>query len=256
MRVWSRFYHYIRMAIPVLLGVVLSTSLHARELEVTVMEKGDGVIAEVGMLVSVHYQGRLTDGTVFDDSHKRGEPISFTLGKGQVIKGWEQGIEGMQVGEKRVLNIPPELGYGEAGAGDVIPPNATLVFDVELVAATQPPVLTDGTAADVNQAIAEGSIIIDIRADDEWNATGIIESAHTITAFGRTGGLHPDFQGKFFALVPNKDTPIMLYCHSGQRSSSLGNALVDQLGYSAVTHLSGGIQGWKESGGAVVPYQP
>ena len=82
----------------------------AQELEIKIVEKANGVIAEKGMMVSVHYQGRLEDGTVFDDSHKRGEPISFTLGKGQVIKGWEQGIEGMAVGEKRVLTSPPELG--------------------------------------------------------------------------------------------------------------------------------------------------
>ena len=97
----------------------------------------------------MHYQGRLTDGTIFDDSQKRGAPFSFTLGSGQVIPGWEQGIAGMKIGEKRVLTIPPELGYGAAGAGGVIPPNATLVFDVELVAVTIPPKLADATPADL-----------------------------------------------------------------------------------------------------------
>lgn len=246
----------VRMAVPLLVSLGISTTLWAQELEVKIMANGDGTIAEVGMLVSVHYQGRLTDGTVFDDSNKRGEPISFTLGKGQVIKGWEQGIEGMKVGEKRVLTIPPELGYGAAGAGDVIPPNATLVFDVELVAAVQPPELKHGDVNDMRAALSDDTIIVDIREETEWAATGIIESAHTITAFDRAGGLHPEFQSKFFGLVPDKDTKIILYCHSGQRSMSLGNALVDQLGYSGVTHMSGGILAWTEADGAVVPYTP
>ncbi len=89
--------------------------------------------AKIGDTVSVHYEGRLEDGTVFDSSYTRGEPIAFVLGQGQVIQGWEQGILGMKEAEKKTLTIPPELAYGEAGRPPVIPPNATLIFDVELV---------------------------------------------------------------------------------------------------------------------------
>ncbi|ORX65815.1 hypothetical protein DL89DRAFT_92565 [Linderina pennispora] len=93
------------------------------------------VKASVGDKVAVHYQGTLfSDGTTFDDSYERGQPIEFTLGQGQVIKGWDQGILGMCIGEKRVLKIPADLGYGAAGAGGVIPPNAALVFKTELMA--------------------------------------------------------------------------------------------------------------------------
>lgn len=104
------------------------------ELSIIVNEEGAGAEAQNGQVVSVHYTGTLTDGTVFDSSIPRGEPITFTLGVGQVIQGWDLGVLGMKVGEKRTLTIPPELGYGANGAGNVIPPNATLMFDVELVA--------------------------------------------------------------------------------------------------------------------------
>lgn len=97
------------------------------------LEVGDGDLATAGKTVDVHYTGWLTNGTKFDSSVDRGEPFSFGLGAGQVIRGWDEGVAGMRVGGKRKLTIPPDLGYGPRGAGGVIPPNATLVFDVELL---------------------------------------------------------------------------------------------------------------------------
>ena len=94
---------------------------------------GTGTEAAPGQEVKVHYTGWLTDGQKFDSSVDRGEPFSFHLGAGEVIPGWDQGVAGMKVGGKRQLKIPPTLGYGERGAGGVIPPNATLVFDVQLL---------------------------------------------------------------------------------------------------------------------------
>jgi peptidylprolyl isomerase len=96
------------------------------------VECGDGAEPESGDTISVHYTGRLEDGTEFDSS-EGGEPIQFVLGAGQVIEGWDLGFEGMKVGGKRELTIPPALGYGAQGAPPTIPPNATLIFDVELV---------------------------------------------------------------------------------------------------------------------------
>ena len=94
---------------------------------------GTGATANASQTVTVHYTGWLANGKKFDSSVDRGDPFKFALGRGQVIKGWDEGIAGMKTGGKRQLRIPPALGYGAKGAGDLIPPNATLVFDVELL---------------------------------------------------------------------------------------------------------------------------
>ncbi|AUC77969.1 peptidylprolyl isomerase [Nonlabens sp. MB-3u-79] len=99
-----------------------------------IINQGDGVQAEKGKTVSVHYKGMLPNGKVFDSSYDRKQPIDFALGMGQVIAGWDEGIQLLKVGDKARLVVPSDMAYGSAGAGGVIPPNATLVFDVELVA--------------------------------------------------------------------------------------------------------------------------
>ncbi len=111
------------------------------ELQIDDVTVGSGAVAQAGQRVRVHYTGWLHDpaaprgrGAKFDSSKDRGQPFAFELGAGQVIRGWDEGVAGMQVGGTRVLTIPPEMGYGARGAGGVIPPNATLVFEVELLA--------------------------------------------------------------------------------------------------------------------------
>ena len=94
---------------------------------------GSGTEAAAGRMVSVHYTGWLTNGSKFDSSKDRNDPFTFPLGAGHVIKGWDEGVQGMKEGGVRKLTIPPQLGYGARGAGGVIPPNATLVFEVELL---------------------------------------------------------------------------------------------------------------------------
>ncbi|KAL8160598.1 hypothetical protein V2J09_002135 [Rumex salicifolius] len=134
-------------AIPILLFVLFATIVYAKksadvkELMIGVKHKPAScdIKAHKGDRVKVHYRGQLTDGTVFDSSFERGDPIEFVLGNGQVIKGWDQGLLGMCVGEKRKLKIPAKLGYGEQGSPPTIPGGATLIFDTELVSVNGKP---------------------------------------------------------------------------------------------------------------------
>ncbi len=109
------------------------TIMNKQGVQIEILKEGAGAVAKNDDIVSVHYTGTLENGTKFDSSIDRGIPFEFTLGAGQVIPGWDIGVEGMKVGEKRKLTIPSLLAYGERGAGGVIPPNATLIFEVELL---------------------------------------------------------------------------------------------------------------------------
>ena len=224
------------------------------ELKITINKEGSGDRAEIGMSVSVHYTGKLEDGTVFDSSVPRGQPFTFTLGAGQVIKGWDLGVEGMTIGEKRNLVIPPHLGYGIRGAGATIPPNATLIFDVELLKVALPITLGELSPQEFIEAQEKGGVVIDIRREEEWRETGILKGSQTITAFTNDGKVHPDFPKKFFDLITDVDMPILLYCRTGNRTGILGKALIDQVGQTNVSHLSDGIVGWKKQGFSVVDF--
>jgi len=111
-------------------GNEVTTASGLKYLEI---KEGTGSSPQTGQMVTVHYTGTLTDGKKFDSSVDRNQPFQFQIGVGQVVKGWDEGVMSMKIGGKRKLIIPPELGYGSRGAGGVIPPNATLIFEVELI---------------------------------------------------------------------------------------------------------------------------
>lgn len=242
---------WLRHSIQILaLSLVSSLALAATELQVTDLVQGDGDVAKPDTRVTVHYTGWLMDGTKFDSSVDRNQPFEFTLGSGQVIPGWDQGVNGMKVGGKRELIIPPQLAYGDQGAGGVIPPNATLKFEVELLDVGEPPV-TNVSNEELKELLERGVKIVDIRRPEEWVETGVVEGSHKITAFDKRGQLVPTFPQQFMSLVKPEEE-VILICRTGRRTRLLSNALTAQAGYTHVYNVTDGITHWKKEGNPVV----
>lgn len=230
---------------------VLVAALPARaaDLQITDVTVGTGPEAVEGMVVTVHYTGWLMDGTKFDSSRDRNAPFSFTPGAGEVIPGWEKGVVGMKVGGKRELVIPPEMAYGARGAGGVIPPNATLKFEIELLGVSQPKVNNIDNSA-LRQKLAAGVKIIDIRTPQEWKQTGVIEGSHLLTFFDRTGKVNPDFFAEL-QKIAGPDDEVMFICRTGNRTKPVTKFLADRAGYNKVDNVEHGITSWIKEGNPV-----
>ncbi|MXN67249.1 peptidylprolyl isomerase [Stappia sp. GBMRC 2046] len=232
------------------LAVAVAFPAAAQELQIRDIVKGTGEEAAVGRTVTVHYTGWLEDGTKFDSSLDRGQPFEFTPGTGRVIRGWEQGVIGMRVGGKRELIIPPELGYGSRGAGGVIPPDATLRFEIELLDVKAPKFSSLDNSA-LREKLEGGATVIDIRRPDEWRSTGVVEGSRLITFFDDKGQVNPDFLEDLSA-VAGKDDDVVLICQQGVRSLVVSRLLSERLGYSKISHVSSGIASWIGEGNPVV----
>ena len=202
--------------------------------------EGEGTEIVKHSKIQVHYTGKLQDGTKFDSSFDRGEPFSFQIGLRQVIESWETGLMGMRVGGKRTLIIPPELAYGERGAGDLIPPNATLTFDIEIVA-VQDPGYGFVKATEIRALQEEGYKFIDIRTKKERDHTGVVSGSLEITAFDIYGNFVPEFMKTFRELVELNDNTVFI-SNEGKIAAILANGFVEQLNASNMYALKGGIQ--------------
>ncbi|MEM7537073.1 MAG: FKBP-type peptidyl-prolyl cis-trans isomerase [Chloroflexota bacterium] len=179
------------------------------ELTYNVIEEGTGVQPQSGDIVSVHYTGMLEDGTVFDSSHNRGQPFTFGLGQGQVIQGWDMGIALMKVGGKAELIIPSDLGYGERGAGGVIPPNATLIFEVELMDVQPGPPAAPTEVAEGDYTETESGL----KYYDFEEGEGELAQAGQTVSVHYTGWLQ---QGGMFDSSLSRGQPIQFRLGQGQ----------------------------------------
>tara|TARA_Y200000002_G_scaffold55890_1_gene41208 strand:+ start:720 stop:1442 length:723 start_codon:yes stop_codon:yes gene_type:complete len=218
----------------------LSQNVMADGIQITNIVEGEGTEIINHSKIQVHYTGKLQDGTKFDSSYDRGQPFSFQIGLREVIKGWEIGLMGMKVGGKRTLIIPPELAYGDRGAGDLIPPNATLTFDIEIVAVKHPGYGLI-KADDIKVLKEDGYKFIDIRTEKERENTGIISGSLEITAFDIYGNFVPEFMKTFRDLVELDDN-IVFISNEGEIASMLANGFVEQLNATNMYALKGGIQ--------------
>ncbi len=221
-----------------------------KNLKITDLKKGSGEEAVLHSKVSVHYSGWLEDGSKFDSSLDRGTPFSFTIGGGGVIKGWDYGVEGMRVGGKRELIIPPELGYGPKGYPGAIPPSATLKFEIELLGVTAPS-YSNINNDELKALLEKGVTIVDIRTAKEWAETGIIKGSKLITSFDETGRPVQTFPDSFGKVVGRNDE-VILICRSGNRTAAIATYLADRAGYKKVYNVKEGINKWIKDKNPVV----
>lgn len=227
-------------------GLFLALAASAADLQIQDIQSGTGDAAGPFSKVKVHYTGWLKEGKKFDSSLDRDQPFELILGMGQVIPGWEEGILGMRVGGIRELIIPPELGYGPRGAGGVIPPNATLRFEVRLLEVSPAPFRNIDNQA-LGDLLAKGTKIIDIRRPEEWRQTGVIPGSILLTAFDARGRLVQDFP-ETLANTVGKDETFILICRTGNRTGTIAMALSEQLGYKGVVNVTDGITRWIAEG--------
>jgi peptidylprolyl isomerase len=213
----------------------------AKELQIINDIEGSGLEIINHSKIEVHYLGKLEDGTKFDSSYDRGEPLSFQIGMKKVIEGWELGLIGMKVGGKRTLFIPSKLGYGQRGAGDLIPPNANLIFDVEIID-VKPPGYKTVLSSEITELKKLNYTFIDIRIDKERQNTGILEGSIPITAFDEFGKFVPEFMQNLKSNVDLNDNIIFL-SNNGDIASILANGFAEQLGVKNMHYLKDGIQG-------------
>ena len=237
--------HYFKLIFNLFIFLIFPLLINAAEIEILSDIPGTGPTIVNHSKISLHYIGTLEDGTEFDSSFKRNQPFVFQIGIRQVIPGWEIGLIGMKVGGKRKIKIPSELAYGKTGAGKSIPPNATLIFDVEIIAIQQPGYkIIKGS--DLISMQKEDLIVIDIRPQEEWKKTGIIKGSKKITAFDIEGNFNPGFLKSFKSLTrkKNEDSKVVFVSNNGDISSILANGFFEQLGYKKMYSLKGGINEW------------
>lgn len=236
---------YSKLIYKLFILIIFPFFLYASEIEIISDIPGSGPKIINHSKVTVHYRGTLEDGTEFDSSFKRNQPFVFQIGVRHVIPGWEIGLMNMKVGGKRKIKIPSELAYGETGAGDLIPPNATLLFDVEIIS-IQPPGYKIITPDELFSMEKRDLIAIDIRTEEEWNKTGFIIGSKKITAFDDEGNFNPSFLRSLESLTKKntKKSKIVFISNSGDISSILANGFVEQLNYKNIFSLKGGIKEW------------
>ena len=229
-----------------LITLLISSNLLSKDFEILSDLAGTGIEIQKHFKVHVNYRGTLEDGTEFDSSFKRNKPFVFQIGLGQVILGWEKGLLGMKVGGKRTLKIPPELAYGSRGSGNLIPPNSTLIFEVEIINAFKPG-YSKIISKNLTQKQKNGFILIDIRAKDEIKKTGTIDGSIEITAFDSQGNFNINFI-KLYQNEANKNDHVVFISNDGTISDILANGFVEKLGSINMYSLEGGIQNWVEEG--------
>ena len=225
-----------------------SNVLFAENIEILSDTKGDGLKVVNHSWVKIEYTGFFEDGKIFDTNVGKDKPLVFQIGMKEVIPGFEQGILGENKGSKRKIKIPSKLAYGEKGAGELIPPNSNLIFEFVILDVLNPN-YEKIDSKKLEKLIKENAVALDIRLDNQWKKTGVIKGSFQETAFNIDGKFNVYLLDKIRALAGEESQGIELIfiSHDGKTAEILGNAFAEDLGFTNVYVLDGGILSWVNS---------
>ncbi len=217
----------------------------AENIEIISETKGYGLKVINHSWVKIEYTGSFEDGKIFDSNVGKDRPLVFQIGMKEVIPGFEQGIIGEKKGSKRKIKIPSKLAYGEKGSGELIPPNSNLIFEFEILDVLNPN-YKKINSEQLEKLIKENAVALDIRLDNQWKKTGVIKGSFQETAFDINGKFNVYLMDKVRALAgaESQKIEIIFISHDGKTAEILGNAFAEDLGFTNVYVLDGGMQSW------------
>ena len=231
--------------------IILSFNLKvvSAEIEIITDKPGDGKKIIYHSWVQLEYTGSFENGKVFDTNIGKDRPLVVQMGMKEVIPGFEQGIIGTTKGTKRKIKIPAELAYGKKGGGEIIPPNTDLIFEFEVIDVLDPS-YKSVSSDELIDMIENNAVALDIRTEEEWDKTGVIKGSFPETAFDKNGKFQVYVMDKIRALAASQsqDVNLIFISHDGETASMLANSFSEDLGFTNVSVLEGGILQWlKES---------
>ena len=226
------------------ISLLICFKLTAAEIEIISDKPGDGKKIIYHSWVQIEYTGTFENGDVFDTNIGKDRPLVVQMGMKEVIPGFERGIMGTTKGTKRKIKIPAELAYGEKGGGDVIPPNTDLIFEFEIIDVLDPHYKMINSK-ELIKRIDENAVALDIRLENQWDK-GVIKGTFQETAFNKDGKFNVYLMDKVRALAAeeSQNIEIIFISHDGETAAILGNAFAEDLGFTNVSVLKGGILQW------------
>tara|TARA_B110001454_G_scaffold214920_1_gene235482 strand:- start:3300 stop:4043 length:744 start_codon:yes stop_codon:yes gene_type:complete len=229
----------------IIIYLILIVNLYAVEIEIISDDPGAGKKIVNHSWVQIEYTGSFVNGEVFDTNVGKDKPLVIQIGMREVIPGFEQGIIGINKGTKRKIKIPSELAYGKKGAGDIIPPNADLIFEFKIIDVLDPNYKLI-SSNELIELIKQNAVALDIRTEDQWQKTGVIKSSFQETAFDKDGKFNVYLIDKIRALAAaeSQNIEIIFISNDGETAAILGNAFAEDLGFKNVFVLNGGIKAW------------
>ena len=227
----------------------LSFQVQSVEIEIITDKPGTGKKIIKHSWVQLEYTGSFENGKVFDTNIGKDRPLVVQMSMKEVIPGFEQGIIGTTKGTKRKIKIPAELAYGKKGGGDIIPPNTDLIFEFEVIDVLDPS-YKSVSSDELIEMIENNAVALDIRTEEEWDKTGVIKGSFPETAFDKNGKFQVYVMDKIRALAASQsqDVNLIFISHDGETASMLANSFSEDLGFTNISVLEGGILQWlKES---------